>query len=173
MSIYGVSISMSNKICLHCKQKKPIQDFNTYLYRGQHRYRNRCKSCTNKKAKEFRLNNPDYNKIKSRAYQIKNPARILWLQARRRAKENQLEFNIEISDIIIPNKCPILHLPISIGLEGRQPTAASLDRIDNSKGYVKGNVAVISRRANELKSDGSLEDFKNLIEYLEKNLKKS
>jgi hypothetical protein len=44
----------------------------------------------------------------------------------------------------------------------------SLDRIDSNKGYVKGNVWVISRRANVIKNNATLEE----LELLTNNLKK-
>ena len=48
----------------------------------------------------------------------------------------------------------------------------SLDRIDSSKGYTPDNVWVISRRANIIKHDATLEELllisKNLGEYLNK-----
>jgi len=43
-----------------------------------------------------------------------------------------------------------------------------LDRIDSTKGYIKGNVWVISNRANTLKNDASLQELKTLVENLEK-----
>ena len=46
----------------------------------------------------------------------------------------------------------------------------TLDRIDNNKGYVKGNVKVISHRANSLKSSGTILEFTKIIEYIESGL---
>ena len=44
----------------------------------------------------------------------------------------------------------------------------SLDRIDNSKGYIKGNVAVISNKANKYKSDMTIENIEKLASYVAK-----
>jgi hypothetical protein len=68
-----------------------------------------------------------------------------------------------------PETCPILGTPISFERgKGTRPAlnTASYDRIDNSKGYVKGNVAIISKRANTIKADLSYEQAKKLIEYM-------
>lgn len=50
--------------------------------------------------------------------------------------------------------------------KSRVNESASLDRFDNTKGYIRSNVKIISNRANELKSDGTLEEFIRLVEYL-------
>jgi hypothetical protein len=46
----------------------------------------------------------------------------------------------------------------------------SLDRIDTSKGYVKGNVWVISWRANKLKSDATLAELESIVLALRNRL---
>ena len=43
----------------------------------------------------------------------------------------------------------------------------SLDRIDNSKGYVPGNIAVISMRANMIKNNATLAELKAIVAYIE------
>ena len=92
------------------------------------------------------------------AWATKNRHRILWAQARRRAAIAGMDFNIEPSDVVIPDVCPILLSPI------KRP---SLDRVDNTKGYVKGNVAVISMEANRMKSDHTIETLQRVIAYIE------
>lgn len=87
----------------------------------------------------------------------------MWNRARIRARDLGRDFDIEVSDIIIPERCPILGIPLR-GLGDGRP---SLDRIDSRKGYIKGNVAVISFRANMLKSNGTLTEFKKLVGWLE------
>lgn len=44
----------------------------------------------------------------------------------------------------------------------------SLDRIIPGKGYVVGNVRIISWRANQLKSNGTVEEFEKIIVDLKK-----
>ena len=68
------------------------------------------------------------------------------------------EFNITIEDINIPEKCPVLGIPLVLHKgEGKGPKydSPSVDRIDSNLGYVKGNVRVISWRANTLKSNAN------------------
>ncbi len=103
-----------------------------------------------KKVKEYRTNNKEQIKI---------------TKAKQRAKLLKLDFNINISDIVIPKICPVL----GISLKGETPdNCPSLDRIDNTKGYIKGNVCIISHRANRLKSDATLEELEKIINYIKK-----
>ena len=90
-----------------------------------------------------------------------NPEYYLWKAAKKRAKDKGLDFDITVDDISIPEFCPYLGIPISIevGCKSRRPGSPSLDRIDSSRGYVKGNILVCSWRANFLKSDATLTEL--------------
>lgn len=79
--------------------------------------------------------------------------------ARHRAKKRGIEFSITTDDIVIPERCPLLGIPLLRHTGYRSDSNPSLDRIDNSKGYVPGNVQVISLRANRLKSDATLAEL--------------
>lgn len=96
-----------------------------------------------------------------------NPARTLWQNARLRARKLGLPFNIEISDIVVPKTCPVLGIPIVHGSnKGWTPGAPTVDRVDNSKGYIKGNICVISWRANSIKSDATLDELERVAAYV-------
>jgi len=76
------------------------------------------------------------------------------------SKQRKLEFNISIEDIIIPEYCPYLNIKITkLSNKGRQETNASIDRIDNTKGYIKGNIQIISSKANFMKRNASIEEL--------------
>ena len=81
----------------------------------------------------------------------------LWAAAKERADKYGIDFNIDVEDIVIPEVCPVLGIPIniSLGRGRRQPDSPSLDKFYPEKGYVKGNIQVISWRANRIKSDGT------------------
>ena len=111
-------------------------------------------------------------------YRIKHPEGVLCSMAKRRAKKKGLEFNIDNTDIDIPILCPILGIPIvKIYTKGKStgPTSnsPSLDRIDNSKGYVKDNVRVISHKANTMKHNATSLELVRFAEWVLHNYKNS
>lgn len=89
--------------------------------------------------------------------------------AKRRASIKNIDFNITEEDIEIPTICPILEVPLVIGTKGDYEYSPSLDRIDNSKGYVKGNIQVISKKANSMKNSATIAELqafcKNVLRY--------
>lgn len=96
----------------------------------------------------------------------RNPRRYLFLIAKNRAIRSGHEFTITENDITWPERCPISGVLLEYGGSKRSASCASLDRIDNEKGYVPGNVAIISLRMNILKRDGSLSEFESIIKYI-------
>ena len=107
--------------------------------------------------------------IKSIEYVRTHKKNILLTKAKNRAKRKGLEFNIDISDVIIPKKCPVLGIDIFEDIQGRyEHHSPSIDRIDNKKGYIKGNVRVISHRANALKMDATAEEMRKVLLDLER-----
>ena len=85
-----------------------------------------------------------------------------------RSKKKQIPFDIEVSDIEPPKHCPVLGIPLHTvpGLGTNQHNSASVDRINPKLGYTKGNVRVISMRANLLKSDATIEELEKVLEDL-------
>jgi hypothetical protein len=102
-----------------------------------------------------------------------NAHRYLLMRAKKRAAEQGLPFDINDTDIEIPELCPVLGIRLECDVGRRlshNRTSPSLDRLRPERGYVKGNVRVISNRANHLKNNGSLEEFKAIVAYLEREL---
>lgn len=94
-----------------------------------------------------------------RESKLRNPVTYLLRRARARAKEKGLEFDLEPKDIAIPERCPVLGIPLKHAGWEQRDGSPSLDRIDNKKGYVKGNVVVVSFRANHIKTDATVDEL--------------
>lgn len=94
----------------------------------------------------------------------------MWRNSRNRAKALGLEFTIKQSDIVIPETCPVLGVVLTFN-HGRRGffcnESPSVDRFDNAKGYTPDNIRVISWRANMLKRDGTLDEFRKIVAYME------
>ena len=76
---------------------------------------------------------------------------------------------MELQDIQIPKVCPVLGIPIELktGI-GRYDSAPSLDRIVPEKGYIKGNVIVISWRANDIRADATTQEMQKIVDFYKK-----
>jgi hypothetical protein len=91
----------------------------------------------------------------------------LWLNTKHRASRSGIPFNLEESDIVIPHRCPILDIPLFKSTKGHPDNnSPSLDRVVPELGYVKGNVRVISFRANKLKSNLTIGELERIIAYI-------
>ncbi len=104
------------------------------------------------------------------------PKVVRWLySAKTRARALGVRFDLQAEDIVIPDRCPLLGIPLLVNREswrkGPSPNAPSLDRLIPGKGYVKGNVRVISFLANAMKTNATpeqlLEFAKNVPFYVE------
>lgn len=151
-------------------------------YYASNRHCIECHLTRHKKKK----NDPDYKAVRAKVMRDGRFARrrtedwqvvlkLRLVEIKQRAKKKGLEFNISIEDF--PTRvdvCPYLGIPVTYGINvnGKNDNKInnfSIDRIDNSKGYVHGNVQIISYRANTLKANGTLEEFEKLVEGLRKD----
>jgi hypothetical protein len=91
----------------------------------------------------------------------------LYRSAKKRALAKGLEFNIELRDIHIPKKCPILKVPLICSTR----YSPSIDRIYPNKGYIKGNIAIISTLANSMKANATPQELlifaRNIKKYMD------
>lgn len=96
-----------------------------------------------------------------------NPCYYLWHNAKQRSRDLGKDFNLELEDLVLPKVCPLLNIPIVKGVGWYSDNSPTLDRIIPDLGYVKGNVWIISMRANRIKNDASLQE----LELIYNNLK--
>lgn len=114
----------------------------------------------------------EYNTVWQAENRKKNPIVYSLRNCKNRAARLGVKFDLEIDDIVIPKLCPVLGIPLVWG-NGKKsgfhaPNTPSLDRRDPRKGYVRGNVFVMSNRANILKRDGTLDEFRKIVAYMER-----
>jgi hypothetical protein len=147
----------------------------------------RCKSCQNVRASEYRNSNRD----KIRSYQKKyydstrqdvnsklkirhrlNPKINMLATAKHRAKQKGLPFNLTYADFDIPIVCPVLNIPINVSDNKSSDTSPSLDKIIPELGYVVGNVQVISKLANTMKSNANIEQLLAFANWVNKEFNK-
>jgi hypothetical protein len=89
---------------------------------------------------------------------------------KRNAKLRDIEFDVSIEYIwklfLLQNRrCAITGEPIEFG----KNSSASLDRINNSRGYIKGNVWWVHKKVNSIKNDMSLSEMYSWCEKILQN----
>lgn len=131
------------------------------------------------KAKKYREENKEYIKDYNRRYQEKNKERLkdynqsdhrreiaVLSGIRRRATARGLRFDLTVEDINNPGVCPILGIKIERSGIKNIKTSPSVDRIIPELGYVKGNIQVISNKANTMKSDATPEELRMFARWV-------
>ncbi len=143
---------MEKKSCTKCGEVKPLDEFynRKNVSDGKQSF---CKAC---------------DETRMRAYRHKYPEKHLWWAARYRAKKYGIPFEIIVDDIIIPKVCPVLKKPFIFSIGRKHGLSPSLDRIIPNKGYVKGNILVVSWRVNAIKNDATVKELKTIANFYDK-----
>lgn len=150
---------LAMKQCSKCKKVLPLA-----LFRKASKHKDglkyECKSCHDAGTKQSAQKNP-----------ITVQTGKMIQNARKRAKDKNVPFAIDADYLrsIVPSHCPIFGTPLEWSARrelGQHPlpNSPSLDRIDPAKGYVKGNVWIISNKANTIKSNATHEELKLVTE---------
>jgi hypothetical protein len=92
----------------------------------------------------------------------------IWRNVRKKAKLRNIPFDITVDDIQWSTRCPILGIELDYWTRGvHTHNTVSVDRIDSSKGYIPGNVAAISYRANNLKNNATRDELVSILKYMD------
>lgn len=119
-------------------------------------------------AKQYRDSHKEEIKAYHKKYNLNNRDLLRLRGIQKRAKDKGLEFNLELEDILYPEKCPILGILLKRNdghLKGDSP---SVDRIDPARGYTKDNVQVISQKANAMKHNATPEELLLFADWIYK-----
>ena len=142
------------KCCPKCGEYKPTTEFsNAKTKKDKLHYC--CKSCSTKQYRQWSINNPHKSIFKSK--QVK-------------AKKKGIEFALKYDDVVFPTHCPVFGIELHYDrctYAGTRRDSPSFDRIDPSKGYVKGNVIIVSHFANTIKSDATVDELKKVAAFYE------
>lgn len=116
--------------------------------------------------------NREITLARAKQWRTDNKERFMLNQAKCRADKKGMEFNLEVADIVIPTHCPVFGIPLfsNIG-KGACPNSPTLDRIDQNKGYIKGNIWVISSKANTIKSYSTVDELETLLQVWQQKIK--
>lgn len=151
--VFRIPIDTTNsgkKICKSCGHSKSIAEF-AVSRKGSMGVSSNCLLCISKHAKKKRISDPIGTMLKA---------------AKARAEKKHIKFDITPDDVSIPDICPLLGIPIIRGEGKASINSPSLDRIIPSLGYVRGNVWVISNRANTIKQDATIAEIELLARSL-------
>ena len=160
MSALALVQPLASRICRKCGQERDASEFP-----GAHR---QCRACRTEGTRAWAAATGYSWAAASRRREEANKAKHLHATAKRRAAARGIPFDITPADIFVPLHCPVLGVELVPG--GRMsPNTATLDRIVPELGYVRGNVAVISWRANCLKRDATAEELEHVAAWMRAN----
>lgn len=142
-------------LCPECGEWKPLTPEFWYADKRSSRgYRiERCSQCASEYHAQCRR---------------RNLAVYMLTKARTRAKKLGVPFSLTLDDIIIPEVCPILGMPLVLSDRRATPCSPSLDKIKPELGYVPGNIQVISARANVMKNDATPGELRAFADWVHK-----
>jgi len=158
------------KKCSFCKQNKELTEFYNDKRKLDGKYVD-CKQCR----KRFKSVSTEAQKKKMRVWRSINLEKRILASVKCRAKKKNIPFNLDVSDIKIPEFCPVLGIKIKPKITNINDltstttpldSSPSIDRIDPLRGYVKGNVVIISHRANYIKNAGTIKEHEMVINYM-------
>jgi hypothetical protein len=184
------------KTCSTCKEPKEEKFFSKKTS-AKDGLNSRCKDCDKKAVAEWRKDNPDKAKESTDRWNSENREHVLSRQrkhyqknsvqimdqmkkflkdnpehgllklAKQRCKKSGVPCTITIDDIFIPEFCPILGVRLEFGDMATRDNSPSLDRVVPEFGYVPGNVAVISYRANRIKNEGLADEHRRIADWMD------
>ena len=143
------------KKCKHCGKEFELR----------HRLQKTCRRQCNRQAYKNRY--PERDK-KQRDYYNRTEEKFL-SNIKSRAKKSGIPFDLTLEDIVFPEVCPVLGIALRRNYDkgsGYHADSPSLDKIDPKLGYIKGNVRIISSRANLLKSNAEVWELELVLKDL-------
>ena len=150
--VYSPTGELIERECGRCKHLLPPSSFSATPSTPD-KLCNVCKAC----AKVIWHENVTNKRVSCILHRLKSKAQKICVP-----------FDLTVDDLVIPTHCPVLGIPLEFGKSGTaawRDNSPSVDRIVPSLGYVKGNVVVISYRANRVKNDATVEELNKVTQF--------
>lgn len=125
-----------------------------------------CPPCKRIYDKDWYSKNTVHRQQSMRRRHRADPRVMMLAAAKKRASAKGIEFLITRADLEVPFVCPVLGIIIEVNERRWQDSSPTIDRIDTRRGYVPGNVCVISARANRIKNDATADELERIAAYL-------
>lgn len=154
------------RVCTKCCVEKDVTQFGLAVRGGQRRL-SRCKTCQHRAdAARIAVERREYGR---RPSSRGKPLTRRFNAIRSRARKEGIPFDLTIDDIFVPEFCPVLGIRL-VWEEGNtrrlQDSGPSIDRLIPERGYVRGNIAVISGRANRIKNNGTAAEHERIAAWM-------
>ncbi len=119
-----------------------------------------------------RSKDPVWIKERETAWKVSNYERSIYTLLKARAKKRGIPFNLELSDIVIPEFCPVLGMRLvrKTGTSGAAYNSPSVDRIVPELGYIRGNIQIMSNLANTMKSNANADQLRRFAAWVIENI---
>jgi len=170
------------KVCSKCKSSKKNSEFRRR--KDNHKLRNECRKCE-AHGRKHRLPKGDVRDVSHFLWPVAETLNVtpevpdpreqkeiamkrMLAGAKSRARDKGLPFNLHYDDVAIPNICPVLKIPMIPSQSGHSDNSPSLDRMVPYLGYTKGNVTVISMKANRIKTDANSVEIEAVLNYVKR-----
>lgn len=155
------------KTCSKCHLKLPLENFKLRKSGYRDSWCHRCTYRSRKRwAKAYRARKKHERTAAYAQWRRSNYEVYTLNILRKRARDKNISFNLTKEDLKMPIKCPVLGIPIYNATKKATDNSPSVDRVIPRRGYVKGNVCIISHRANMLKNNASLSELEAVIRYM-------
>lgn len=150
--------------CTECTASKAV-DWRAANSEHRRKYRN-----------QYRVQNPEVDRKHRRKYQNRanelrrqehqqDPIRFMIYAAKGRSKKLNVPFDLQPQDLMLPERCPALDVLLERNVAHQRDNSPTLDRIIPEKGYVRGNVLVVSAKATRIKNDASVDEIERVAAF--------
>jgi hypothetical protein len=156
-------------LCRECYAREYFLAHKTEIYAKRKTYKEAHPGAEAEYSREYRKRHKaEYLEWEAQRREDR-PEEALFFRARIRARKDGLPFTITRSDIVIPEMCPVLGIPLrrNVGGKAGNDNSPTVDKIIPALGYTPSNSAVISSRANRLKSDATSEELRRIADWID------